>query len=541
MKANFLKHETGSLFSVITVVIVLAIIGILSQGFFHTRFDLTEDKQFTLGAAATNTLENLPDLITIKAVISSDLPSQFVQIRTHVKDLLEEFRARSGGKLELIFMDPGDDEEKKKQAVGLGIQEVQLQEQSRQGLEIKKGFFGLAITYGDKKEVIPVLNNIQTFEYDLIVKIKKLTGSIKKIAVFEGSQGNTFELKVPQQPPQSGLNQLYPALKTEMEKLYKVDIINLDRDDVNDDVELVIVLAPKRMTEIEKFRLDQFLMKGKSILFLTPGIEVDLSQGINGQMVFNQYESLLTHYGISVKKNVILEARNFQLVPFGNSIFPTPYPYWITVPQGQLHSENAITAKLGQLTLPWSSSLIIDSTLKDDTSRTIEILASSSKESWEETGRFMLFPRDLKEFLPVNQASQPLAVLETGTFTSFYASNPVPQDSSFNIAPADVIKKSQSEGRILVVANALFATNFYMGLMRSGGNVHFLLNAVDQLALDPDLIKIRSRNLSTRPIAPEKLLKKMPIVLINMILVPITLLIIGILVGLRRKRRDAMS
>ena len=85
MKAKKLTYETSSVFSIITVIVVLAIVGLISQLFFHARLDLTEDKKFTLGSASVNTLKNLPDLVTIKAVISTDLPTQFVQIKTHVK------------------------------------------------------------------------------------------------------------------------------------------------------------------------------------------------------------------------------------------------------------------------------------------------------------------------------------------------------------------------------------------------------------------------------------------------------------------------
>jgi gliding-associated putative ABC transporter substrate-binding component GldG len=541
MKSKKITHETSSIFSIVTVIIVLAIAAIISQGFIHTRFDLTEDKQFTLGAAAVKTLENLPDLVTIKAVMSSELPTQFVQIRTHVKDILEEFRARAKGKLELIFIDPGEDEEKKKQVRGLGVQEVQMQEQSQQGLEIKKGFFGLAITYGDKKEVIPVLSSIETFEYDLIVKIKKLTGSIKKVGVVEGNMGNKYTLNLPGNPPQmqTGFDQAFPSLKGELEKLYKLEHLKLASSEIADDIELLLVVAPKKMNDVEKFRLDQFLMKGKSIFFLTPGVDVNLGQGLTGQAAMNGYEGLLNHYGISIKKNVILEARNFQFVPFGNSFFPTPYPYWIVVPQGQLNAENAITSRLGQLSFPWPSSLKVDSS-KIDSGNTVIVLASSSKDSWEETGRFMLYPRDLKEFLPVNQSSQPLVVLKTGIFTSFYDKNPLPADSNFQ-APAEVLKKSITESRILVVGNAMFATNFYLGLMRAGSNLNFILNSVDQLALDPDLIKIRSRDISSRPIAPEKKTKKLGIVLTNMLVAPVFLLAIGIAVGFIRRKREAQS
>ena len=216
--------------------------------------------------------------------------------------------------------------------------------------------------------------------------------------------------------------------------------------------------------------------------------------GLQGTASTTGYEGLLFHYGVDIQKDVVLEDRSFQHVPFGNSFFPTPYPFWIVTGGEGLNKDNAITSKLGQISFPWISSIILDTTNVDSSIETT-ILASSTKGSWRESGRFNLLPRDLKEFLPLNQGSTPLIVLKTGKFTSYYSKNPLPVDSANPIDEASVLKQAEVEGRILVVPNALFVADFYMGLMRAGQNLNFMLNAVDQLALDPDLIKIRSRDI----------------------------------------------
>ena len=72
-------------------------------------------------------------------------------------------------------------------------------------------------------------------------------------------------------------------------------------------------------------------------------------------------------------------------------------------------------------------------------------------------------------------------------------------------------------------------------------NANFVLNAVDQLALDPDLIKIRSRDIASRPIPEEVKSKKLTYVLFNMLTAPIILLIVGVMFGLRRRKRDAAA
>ncbi len=542
MNSKKLSSRATALLGILTTVVILAVIGLASQMFFHRRLDLTSGKQFTLSKASLSTIRNLPDLVTVKAVMSKDLPTQFLQIRTHVVDLLREFEAQGNGKITLVFDDPGESETKRQQATSLGIQEVQLQEQSSEGLQIKKGFFGLAMTYGDKKEVIPVLQNLESFEYDLIVKLKKLTGSIKTIGILEGAPGSklTMTLPGPQPKTTSGFDDNYPTLKQEAEKLYKLEKLDPLSGPIADNVDLLLVAAPSHMSEIEKFQVDQFLMKGKSVMFLTPGLDLSLATGINGTATNNGYEDLLAHYGLAVRKDVVLEDRNFEFVRFGQSFFPSPYPYWIKVGGDGLNMTSAITSKLGYVSMPWASAIDIDSTKKD--SAKIEVLARSSKGSWEEANSFFLLPRDLKEFLPVNQKSYPLAALKSGKLHSYFEDHALPTgDSTHHVDTTGVLRVSQKEARLLVIGNAIFATDFYVGYTQASANLHLVLNSFDQLALDPDLITIRSREIANAPILESKKTRKIPILLLNMLVAPALLLAAGIFMGIRRKNKESMA
>jgi gliding-associated putative ABC transporter substrate-binding component GldG len=537
-----MSSRANAYLGVVTLVVILAVAGLVSQMFWSGRIDLTATKQFTLSKASVKTIKDLPDLVTVKAVMSKDLPTQFLQIRTHVVDLLREFEARSGGKINLVFEDPGENETKRQSATSLGIQEVQLQEQSAEGVQIKKGFFGLAMLYGDKKEVIPVLQNLESFEYDLVVKLKKLTGSTKTIGILEGSEGNRLSLALPGPQPKTttGFDENFPTLKEEAEKLYKLEKVDASARPIAEGIDMLLVAAPTRLSEKEKFHVDQFIMKGKSVIFLSPGVDMSLGMGINGTASNHGYEDLLNHYGLAVRKNVVLEDRNFQFVRFGNSFFPSPYPYWVVIGLDGLNASSPITSKLGAVSFPWASSIDIDTTRKD--SSTVEVLASTTPGSWEEANSFFLLPRELKEYRPVNQQSYALAAMRSGKFRSYYADRPLPSSDSANpLDTAGVLKEAKAESRILVVGNALFATDFYVGYTQAAANLHFLLNSFDQLALDPDLITIRSREIANTPILEEKKSLKTPILLVNMLAAPVLLLVGGVFMGYRRKKKESLA
>jgi ABC-type uncharacterized transport system involved in gliding motility auxiliary subunit len=199
-----------------------------------------------------------------------------------------------------------------------------------------------------------------------------------------------------------------------------------------------------------------------------------------------------------------------------------------------------MTSKLQSLSFPWVSSVEIDTASKD--SAEVTTLVSTSAEAWEETGNFFLLPRDLKEYLPVNPKSYPLAVMKTGIFKSYYAGKPNPTADSANPADTSFLEKGQGSSRLLVVSNALFASDFFVGYTNSVGNIHLILNALDQMALDPDLINIRSREINNFPIdEAKKTAARLPVVLINMILAPALLLIVGIFIGIRRRKKEATA
>jgi len=538
MPSKKLSTRANAYLGVLTLLVLIAAIGVISEQFLHRRLDLTRDREFTLSSAALKTLDGLPDRITIRAVISKDLPSQFMPIRTRVEDLLQEFQARSNGKLNVVYEDPGADPQKQQEAMSLGVQQVQLQEQSEGDMQIKKGFFGLALVYGDKKEVIPVIQDVETFEYDLVVKLKKLTGSSKTLGVIEGSPGSQFTFTLPGAEGKTnvGFEQNFTDLKQEIEKLYKVETPDLAAGPIPDDIDLLFIAAPTHLSELEKFRIDQYLMKGKSAIFLTPGIDIDLTS-LRGQPTQNGYEDLLARYGLGVRKNVVLEPQHWQLVRFGNSFFPTPYPYWINVDYTTMSASSPITAKLQAISLPWTSSVEIDTTLQD--SSDVQVLARTTPGSWEETDGFYFVPKDLQEYVPIAPRSFPLAVLKTAKFKSLYADRLPPSDSAHPIDTAQVLKVAQGKASVLVISNALFATDFYVGYTGATPNLMLILNAIDQLALDPDLINIRSRTLDEAAIdETKKNSARLPVTLVNMALAPVLLLLIGIIIGVRRRNRE---
>lgn len=546
MTSKKLSTRAAAWIGGVALAVFLAAAAIVSQLYVNGRLDLTRDRQFTLSDAAVRTLRELPDIVTVRVVMSRDLPGQFQQLRLQAVDLLREFEARSEGKLNLVFEDPGEDPEKRKAAVSMGVQEVQLQEQTRDGMQVKRGFFGLALLYGDKKEVFPVIQNLETFEYELIIRLLRLTGTSKVVGVIDGTEGNQFSFALPGETPTNGFAANFPTLKANIEQLYKVEVQQAAWLPIDSRVDILLVAAPGRLTTAEKFRIDQFVMTGKPVIFLTPGMDVRVVNGISASPTVNDYDDLLARYGVRVHRNVVLEPRQWEMVRFGNSTFPNPYPYWIVASYATMNPENPITAGLQTMSFPWTSSLDVDTANPRITS---EPLVLTTESAWEETGNLYMAPREMNEYLPENPRMHTLAVLQTGRMKSLFAgalADSAAADALRAEVPAGELSASRdsSEGdaRVLVVSNALFLSDFYLGYTNATGNYHFLLNALDYLALDPSLIHVRSRLINEAPLDEDKVSRlKTAVIVTNMALAPLLLIVLGAVGSVRRRKREAAA
>lgn len=534
----------------VSLVLALVIVALVSERFWHHRFDFTEGQQYTLTPVTVEMLQNLDDRVSIRAVFSEDLPSRFAQLKTHVQDLLLEFESSSRGKLKVRFEDPGLDSAARENIRREGIQEIQVTEQNRDGAVAKRGFFGLVLSYGAKQEVIPLIQSLESFEYDLVIALRQLTGGRKKIVIVEGTGPDKVMFMDPTQAsaqgvpaPRSGFAQIYPSLYRELQTLYDLDVWD-GQSPITDEATMVLVAAPRKLSTQEQYYVDQFLMRGRNALIFAPSISIDFSRGINAYPSPPDYLSWLEHYGFQIQNNLVMDSRHGTAFFGNNNLFGTPYPYFPLVAEQDLNRDHAITSKLGRVTLPWTSSLIlpVDSVQKDSgLIQTVHLLQSSAK-AWTVEAPFNLAPQP--QYLSTNQRQLDLAALRIGTFRSYFDSLP----DSVEAQGRPHLKQSASPTGMLVVPNYLFASDFFVQWSSQGitgqntvENWSFVLNAVDYLAQDPSLIQIRNREVMQRPISEKGFADRYFWIAVNLALVPLIWIVIGFIVLWRRRHGGVRS
>src|SRR5574339_1160702 len=68
---------------------------------FHTRFDLTKEKRYTLSPATEKILKQLDEPVVIDVFLKGDFPSGFKKLALSATDLLKEFK--EAGRKNIIY------------------------------------------------------------------------------------------------------------------------------------------------------------------------------------------------------------------------------------------------------------------------------------------------------------------------------------------------------------------------------------------------------------------------------------------------------
>lgn len=469
----------GNLVTGFFLLLILVSVNLLGSRFFG-RLDLTENKQYTVSPATERVLDRLDDLVSIRGYFSQDLPPYLATLDREVKDLLDEYQARAKGSLSVEFIDPTGDPALESTVQALGIPKVQLNIIQKDKAEVTGAYLGIAVQYGDKTEVLPVVQSVENLEYELTAAVVKVTGETKSVGV-----AGSGELS---------LNQGMEGIQSLLGSQYQLVPVSLQSGPVPDEVVTLIVVDNDELDDEALYRVDQFVMRGGRLLVLAPGVQIAPGT-LSARDRQVRLGPVLRTYGAEVKSALVADGQS-AMASFsqGYYSFTVPYVWWPQIAAQGLSPENPITSRMDALVLPWTSPVDVapvDSASGAQVSATV--LARSSDRSFAARMPYDLNPQGNVQPPPTGLESQPLAVALTGTFVSHFRGGPVPGDT-LGTAPAPLEKSPETQ--VLVVGNAQFVGDQFLRQFPS--NAVFLANAIDWMTLGNDLIAIRSRGALTR-------------------------------------------
>jgi gliding-associated putative ABC transporter substrate-binding component GldG len=498
---------------VVLMIGILAVINFLSHRHFF-RIDFTADKEYTLAPASRDILENLEDIVTVNVYFSRRIPPYLTTLKGRINDMLEEYRAYAGKNLQVEFISPEDDPATQQKMNMLGIPQVQLNILEKDQFQVIQAYMGMTILFEDKKEVIPVIQDTEQLEYQLSSAILKVTrkDSVRVALVQEGRN--------PQMPGSGQYNALIGEISRQYE--YVPFSFSMDRP-VPDEVDTLIVAGPSGLDEKALYRLDQFVTRGGKLFLLLNTI--DLAGGsLTARRVEHNMGRLLAAWGVEISPEVVADARFNAQASFSSGFmrFTVPYPFWPTVLAEGMDQTQPIVSRLESLVMPWTSPLGVTENPSEGMEYTV--LARSSPVSWTEGEPFDFNPN--RRIIPRQGSGDgsPLALLLTGAFKSDFQPDELPE--GLNEEEAANHFQDGPETSILLVGNARLAQDDFLGQFPENGI--FLMNALDWMASGSDLIGIRSRGATDRPLPDLSEKGKALIRYINIFAVAGLVLVIGL-------------
>ena len=531
----------------IVVLVALVVINLL-MSYIVWRWDMTDDKRYSISAPTKALLQNLDAPLTITLLLDGEMNAGFLRLQKATQEMVEELGVYAAGGYQLL----GAPEQLTTNGYG-NLEPTVVHERTHKGQTAQTIIYPYAIVqYHDRSQVVTLLKNqrglsgeenlnhsIENLEFAFAEAIRSLTqDTIEKIAFLEG-HGELDE------------HDVYD-LTQQLAKYYQIDRGTLGTvSGVLDDYKAVIIADPQMpFSETDKYILDQYIMQGGRILWVVNGVRFSddylASEGYTPIIALDlNINDMLFRYGVRINHALVQDLQCLP-VPVDVSHDPNqpnwqPMP-WTFAPLLLTSQVSPITRNVAQVTATMASA--IDIVGEDDGIRKEVLLATSS------ASRLTSAPAKVdlsmgSDSEGFNQAFVPVAVSLEGVFPSIYAHLLPPEEVTL---ATPLLRESKPTRQIVVAAGSTIRNDWQQGqplplgydryTQMQFGNRDFMVNAVLHLTDDQGWLQLRQKEFTLRLINDQRARQTRIVAQVISIVIPLALLAIvgGAMLILRRKR-----
>ncbi len=545
----------------IVVIVTIVLINLISAEWFF-RLDMTAEKRYTLAPVTRTFLSNINNEVLVKVYLTGDLNVGFQKLSKATLEMLDEIRYVAGSDLRYEMVDPNKDAEALKTLEESGLSAIPVFETAADGRKIQSRVYPYALFQIDDQEAfINLLENMpglsgaenlnismESLEYKMMDVIRRLMGEEKPAIAFLEGHGELDEMDV-------------MDITNELSGYYQVDRGSLTDDPfILDDYKTLIIAKPQNIfSQKDKFIIDQYIMRGGSVLWLVDAVNVTLDSLRRSTQTFGMGSDFnlsdqLFKYGARIN-HVLLQDIQSAMIPINISA------------QGE-------TPKL--VSVPWLFNPLLNTALGHPVTRHVNVVKGEFVSSIDtvgnqggvirdvllSTGRYthempvpvfitLAMVNEKPEREAFKKSFVPVAVSMEGTFQSAFTNRPVPP--GIKISQSEIRKESRPT-RMIVVADGDIIRNevrlkysaspqilplgFDELSNQTFGNKQFILNAVNYLADDQGWMSLKVRSNELRLLDKEKLTRELTSwKSLNIGLPIVLLLVIGIIIPLWRRKR----
>ena len=512
----------------------------LCQGLLRrVRVDVTEEKLYTLSPGSKALLAKINQPIKFKlyytrtaALKGPDQIRFFNNYYYFVRDLLEEYVRAAKGKIEFEQIDPRPFSDEEAQALQAGLKHFPLTKE-------ENFFFGLVLQteFGVTQTLPFFAPDRQNFiEYDIsqlidnaITRQKSRIGILSSLPVLGDESSPYLQrlMAMQGQRPKPAW-----AFVRQLQQQYDVSQIEADTQKISD-IDILIVLHPKDLSEPTQFAIDQFIVNGgRAIVCLDPHA---LSDPPDPQSQFgggpppqqsSNLPRLLKAWGLEMPELTFSGDRTLALeASMSRTGRPEKTIAFLELTRDCFNPDSVISAELNQVRMLFSGVLNRLEPSREDAEQDevklappqleyIPLLQTTNRgNSWDVPNPYALMRIDARQLMGMfsdGEAPVTMAYLVTGKFSSAFPEgvNIPPDPEEPNALPQNRtgLIQATAETTVAVFADVDFISdmvayreNPFFGTTTVADNSALMLNTIEEISGSSELIAIRSRGGYQRP------------------------------------------
>jgi ABC-type uncharacterized transport system involved in gliding motility auxiliary subunit len=494
----------GRLGLVALAILFVVAVSLSNQILRGARLDLTENKLYTLSPGTERTLAGIEEPINLYFFFSDRATADVPFLRAYaerVRDMLREFEQAAGGKLRLTEIDPVPFSDEEDRASQFGLQGIRLD------ITPDPVFMGIAGTNSiGEDRIIPFLDPTKEpfLEYELAKLVYSLAhprrpvvGLLSGLPMTVGFDPATQQIRQPW------------AITEQLQQLFELRVLDANAGTIPAEVQVLMVVHPKNLSEPMLYALDQFILRGgRALLCVDPWSEIDPGEpGPMGAAPGSRSSDLgriFDAWGLQVSADSIIGDERYALQVIGADQRPVRALGLLGIDAEGLDPDDVVTSGLTALNFAYAGAL----SLASDAPATLAPLVQSSTLAGlipTASLGFMSDPGMLREGFEPDGRNHTLAARVSGKVPSAFAAGP---PAGASAGPAHVAAAEQPITVVVVADTDFLSDRLWVQVQDFFGqrlsnvfanNGDFVVATLDNLLGSGDLVGIRARATFSRP------------------------------------------
>lgn len=330
--------------------------------------------------------------------------------------------------------------------------------------------------------------------------------------------------------------------------LYNFISVNLNSE-IDSSVKTLVVNSPKSpFTNDELFRLDQFIMKGGSVIFFIDsfndagnGMFIPIDSGLDG---------LLSSYGFKINKDYVLDKNCY--IAKGRDMPEIPLNFVPFIERASMSSNSSVTKNLKRMAVAKVSSIEISDEMMKKNSISYDYILKSSASAWTMKDNIELSPMRMQSPPQNELKSYNIAAVAEGKFESYFKDGykSEKEDNTQFDFTGGLIPKAVSPAKIALISSSEITTrNLVDANMNSAAalmnpealflynNAVFLHNLTDYMNGNESLASMRSKGMVYNPVNMKSESFRTAAKVFNIAGIPLLIALLGFASFFLRKKR----